>query len=771
MKVASMNADRVLLSPETEITLSNCDLEPIHIPSFIQPHGLLLAARLPDLQIVYTSANSTEFLGVAPASILGMTLGALLGSGPVAIIQDALREERYLPNNVLFMNFAVAGSTRFDVVAHHAGDLLCVELELAEEEVRSDSLATRMEGAIRELGRPKTVQGLCAVLAPLVRNLTGYDRVMVYRFDRDGHGEVVAEDKTSEMEPYLGLHYPTTDIPVQARKLYLSQRVRTIVDVGFQPVPVLADVSLSHGKPLDMSYCALRSISPIHIEYLQTMGVGATFAVSLIHRNELWGMLICHHRTAKHLSPGMRSFCDLLGQTASLLIDMTQHAEESEERLKRKALLEVVRAALAEQESIGDAFTHNASAVLGLAHSGGALLRLGDDLRLIGKTPPLTDAVALLSALTSQAEHHPIVCSDRLGMLLPGFQYLEKLASGVMMVPFKTPGDGLLWFRGEVSETVQWAGKPEVSKQITEDGSVRISPRKSFATWEEIQKGRSLPWDSVDEEAALGLQSTMSEKDLRKQLLSEQMLREKRIEALSHMAGGLAHEINNPLAIIHGTASNLNAMAHRDSPLAAADVRKASNTIVETSDRAMRILNGLRGFAREAGNDPMEWASIYDIAELTFELQQARFETKGIKMDLILAPDLPLILCRDVQIGQILTNLVNNAFDAITQHDCEERWMSLEASLNSGRLQVDVTDSGPGIDDEARANLMQPFFTTKTRGLGMGIGLSLSRAIAQDHGGTLALVDGLEHTAFRLSLPIEREGSAVALKSGATYQA
>lgn len=769
--MATMTPVQGLLSPETEVTLSNCDLEPIHIPSFIQPHGVLLAARLSDLRVVYTSGNALQFLGLTPAAILEKTLTEVLGAEAVTALQSSLREEQYLPSNVLLMNFGLAGAAaRFDVVAHHAGNFLCVELEPAAEEPRSDSLATRMEGAMRELGRPQTVAGLCSVLAPLIRTLTGYDRVMVYRFDRDGHGQIIAENKAAGMEPYLGLHYPASDIPLQARKLYLTQRVRTIVDVGFQPVPILANRRLSHGEPLDMSYCGLRSISPMHLEYLQNMGIAATFAISLIHRNALWGMLICHHRTAKRLSPGMRSFCDLLGQSASLLIDVRQHAEEFEERLDRNALLEAVRSALVDEESIGTAFVQNAIAVLGLARADGAFLRLGNSFHLIGETPPVAEAHALLAACASRLENDAVFCSSELGVSFPEFAQLGSVASGVMMVPFKTAGEGLLWFRSEVSASVRWAGKPEVVKGLAEDGSVRLSPRKSFASWEEIQRGRSLPWRTVDKEAALGLQRTVSDKHLRKQLLSEQMLREKRIEALSHMAGGLAHEINNPLAIIHGTASNLRTLAEEATVLAAADVRKASNTIVEISDRAMRILHGLRGFAREAANDPMEWASIYDIAEQTFELQHSRFETHNIEMIMRLEPDIPLLLCRDVQIGQILTNLVNNAFDAITQHNSEERWMSLSAGLYDGLLRVEVTDSGPGIDGEARANLMQPFFTTKTRGLGMGIGLSLSRAIAQDHGGSLALVDDPAHTTFRLTLPLEQETATQELGNGAAYQ-
>lgn len=749
-----MNEKTPLLSPDVPINLLNCDLEPIHIPSSIQPHGLLLVARSSDLRIVYTSANSAELLGAAPAFVLQHTLVDLLGRDAVAAIQNALRQEQYLPNNVLVLNFAVGGATRFDVVAHHSGDLLCVELEPTGEDGRSDSLPTQMEGAIRELGRPKTVQGLCDILAPLVRRLTGYDRVMVYQFDRDGNGEIVAEDKDPEMEPFLGLRYPATDIPRQARKLYLSQRVRTIVDVSYQPVPLLANPDLAHGELLDMTYCGLRSVSPIHIEYLQNMGVGATFGVSLIHGNELWGMLICHHRSRKHVSPAIRSFCDLVGQTASLLIGVTQQARESLQRLERKNLLEALHRSVEANGSLWTALMQHGKEILALAGADGVLIKLGEETELIGRTPALAECIDLMSSLRVTSGDS-ISSTDQSGILSSAFVPLAHLASGALVAPLREPGDGILWLRGEIAETVRWAGKPENGKQITGEGSVRLSPRKSFAAWEEVQRGRSLPWHPVDEEAATGLQRIIADRFLVDRLSLEQLLREKRIEALSHMAGGLAHEINNPLAIIHGTANNLREAASGDSPLASADVRKASKTIVETTDRAISILRGLKGFAREAANDPMEWASIHDIAEQAVDLQQARFEGHEIELRLTVEIDIPPLLCREVQVGQILTNLLNNAFDAITQHPCKERWTTVEARSSGGQVQIEVVDSGPGIDDESRANLMQPFFSTKTRGLGMGIGLSLSRAIAQDHGGSLALRPDTQHTCFRLTLPFQ----------------
>jgi PAS domain S-box-containing protein len=245
------------------------------------------------------------------------------------------------------------------------------------------------------------------------------------------------------------------------------------------------------------------------------------------------------------------------------------------------------------------------------------------------------------------------------------------------------------------------------------------------------------------------------EKKLQELIVLEQVMREKRIEALSHMAGGLAHEISNPLAIIHARASDLKAQAESLSFVPAEFVVKASDSIVNTADRAIRILRGLRGFGREASNDPREWASIEGIVDQCLEMQQSRFERHGIALRVDLHPDLPLLLCRETQIGQILTNLLNNAFDAVDQSDVTKRWVTLTAERSKETVLIHVTDSGPGIDDDLRPRLMEPFFTTKAKGLGMGVGLSLSRAIAQDHGGSLALCHQHKPTCFELILPLD----------------
>ena len=249
------------------------------------------------------------------------------------------------------------------------------------------------------------------------------------------------------------------------------------------------------------------------------------------------------------------------------------------------------------------------------------------------------------------------------------------------------------------------------------------------------------------------------EKVLQIELEQSRYLREKRVEALGHMAGGLAHELNNPLAIIHAKANDLMQAAVSGAPLSAEDVQRACENIVRTSDRAIRILRGLKGFGRDGDKDPMETASVYEIVDQCVELQGSRFERHNVELRLSVPSDLPYIECREAQVGQIITNLLNNAFDAVLQSKGEERYVLLAVEKEDAWLHVEVSDSGSGIDEKVKAHLMEPFFTTKPVGLGMGIGLSLSKAIAEEHGGTLTLYADAPNTCFRLTLPLSPESA------------
>ena len=304
---------------------------------------------------------------------------------------------------------------------------------------------------------------------------------------------------------------------------------------------------------------------------------------------------------------------------------------------------------------------------------------------------------------------------------------------------------------------IYWACFPDTIGTITEE-SLRKAMDERVPTRYEIFYPPYERWFRVhvfptDEGISCFFSDVTEDHKIREQLDLEQILREKRIEALSHMAGGLAHEISNPLAIIHAKASDLKEAAALDPALSGASVVEVCTSIVTTSDRALGILRGLRGFAREASNDPMEWTAMETIVEQCLELQESRYERHGVELRVKVEAELPLLLCREVQIGQIVTNLLNNAFDAIEMAGSMERWVELSVVARDGAIWLEVSDSGPGIEEQFKAHLMEPFFTTKGATKGMGVGLSLSRAIAEDHGGSLSLVETCERTCFRLVLP------------------
>jgi signal transduction histidine kinase len=243
----------------------------------------------------------------------------------------------------------------------------------------------------------------------------------------------------------------------------------------------------------------------------------------------------------------------------------------------------------------------------------------------------------------------------------------------------------------------------------------------------------------------------------------ERLIKELHIESMSHLAGGLAHEISNPLAIIHARASDLQDLAAAQQVPFAAKVEAACGSIVRTADRAIRILRGLKGLSRDAKNDPMEFFDVCSICRESVDLQASRFGSHQVEMRLHLDSDVPLVFCRDVQIGQIVSNLLNDAFDAIVQSESTERWISLCVGTRENYVFVKVVDSGPGISQSDRDQIMEPFFTTKRPGFGTGVGLSLSRAIANDHGGSLILSDGVTNTTFELLLPISQSPELAAL--------
>jgi light-regulated signal transduction histidine kinase (bacteriophytochrome) len=482
--------------------LANCAAEPIAVPGAIQPHGALLAVTEPELAVAVASANAAEVLGDDADS-----LDALLDPADLARLREALTGDLAEANPLQVR----LGGAPFDVVLHRSEGLLVTEWEPVHgAEQAGAAWHRRLPTVLQRLSATTTLTELTAVLARDVRELTGFDRVMVYRFDAEWNGEVVAEDRRPDLEPFLGLRYPAGDIPAQARALYATNWLRLIPDARYTPAPLVPPVNPRTGGPLDLSGSILRSVSPVHLEYLANMGVVASMSVSLIDRGRLWGLIACHHYSDAHRpSYTDRVAAEFLGRTASLLLH-TAVAEGRSDRVvevaQRQAQL-VAAVGRAPRAPLA-ALTEGDVTALDLVPAAGVAVRLDGRLRLLGGTPPADRVVGLVEALSAAGS----AVTDRVPAVVPDDADLADVASGVLAVPVGTgTGDFLAWFRPETPREVSWGGNPHTPEVAEGPAGPRLSPRRSFDRWVETVRGTSVPWLPHEVDAAAAMAAHLAE--------------------------------------------------------------------------------------------------------------------------------------------------------------------------------------------------------------------------------------------------------------------
>ena len=487
--------------------LSSCAQEPIHVPGTIQPHGVLIATGKGSRSIEWVSANIEPSLGVLAADVLGRSLETMLGHEASVAIEATLNGESYAVANLLHLALPIPREPERTIMVHEYLGRVMVELERSATREAHALAVSRTQSMIAALRRSETVGQLCDHAVRQVRLLTGYDRVMIYRFDPDGHGQIVAEDKAPAItSSYLDLRYPASDIPEQARRMYLLQRVRYIRNVDYEAVPMLAAVFRAGSAPprsgdLDMTYCSTRAVSPIHLDYLRNMGVSATLTVSLIQENHMWGMIVCHHRTPREVSLETRAFCDVVGQLMSVLLRKVSTAEELVGQLEDQRIVNSLRDDMVTLGTVTDGLCQRPEALLGLVQAEGAWVRCDGRTRLIGHTPPEEAVISMLADIQQRKGETIADMADAGTPEGPAAAYAE-VASGIMVLPIQNkPGDGIVWFKPEIIDTVKWAGDPHKPANIAVDGQ-KISPRQSFEAWTELVRGRSTAWTAANRRAA-----------------------------------------------------------------------------------------------------------------------------------------------------------------------------------------------------------------------------------------------------------------------------
>ncbi|HBB34853.1 MAG TPA: histidine kinase [Cyanobacteria bacterium UBA8803] len=496
--------------PQT-VDLTNCDKEPIHIPGLIQAHGLIFVCQEPQLKILQVSNNTIQVLGIHPQEILGQELKKIIDSELIHQIKEKLQEGLATINPLKLSINTQKGKLFFDGIIHRSDGALILELEPVNSKEVSNffSLYHLVQAPIAKIQKTLTLKELCQAIVEEVRKLTGFDRVMVYQFDEEDAGTVIAEDKLEGLNPYLGLHYPASDIPRQARQLYALNLLRLIPDVNYQPVELIPVDNPVTNQPLDLSFSVLRSVSPIHVEYLKNMGVGASMSISLMRSQKLWGLIACHHQSPKYVSYEVRTACELLGKVMALELSAKEDNERLDYRLKLNSIQSKFVESISQEQSFGDGLLKESSNLLDLVGAQGAAICANKNLTLIGKTPELADIQELINWLAKNMEQD-IFYTDSLPKMYPAAEKFKEVASGLLALSISNlQKHYVVWFRPEVIQTVNWAGNPNKPVEAKQNGDIRLTPRKSFELWQETVRCKSLPWQPCEVEIALELRSAI----------------------------------------------------------------------------------------------------------------------------------------------------------------------------------------------------------------------------------------------------------------------
>ena len=710
--------------------ITNCDREPVHAPGAIQQFGCLLAVDA-DNTIVQASENCESMLGIAAGDLLERDVADALPQSAESVkalsdVEDGKRADR--------TTIDIADRT-WSLSAHACDGLRIVELEPeADDSARGmtdllGKLFINMDG--------KSLEQVYNSVVQQIRDFTGFDRVMLYQFHEDYHGSVVAEAKRDDQEAFLGLHYPAGDIPVPARRLYELNWIRTLADVNAEPISMLT--RRDSDRPINMAFAALRAISPIHLEYLRNMGVGASMSISVMKGERLWGLIACHHNSPKVISPTLRDACEMAGSLLSTYLSSRHQQQYLASQLEITESIGQQMTVMAGQDDIADGLERAAPSMSKALSADGMVWQSGEDRFCWGEVPDDSAIDQIIGALDGRSED-TIAFTDSLSKwLADAVEYADRVAGLLAMRLGRREGGLLMFFRKPYAATVDWAGDP--SKSVTEENG-RLTPRKSFAKFQQEVQGRSRPWNDRDRMTAQSLLSALSAMVVEQSARLHRANQELRslnadLDAFAYAA---SHDLKEPLRGIHHYAYLLEQA--RD--LAGEDYARSLDGLKRIIKRMSDLLDGLLRFSR-AGRQEL------DIE--TFPLEEVVSQAKDILFSEIEPDDVRVIVTESANIQgdfacvrEILSNLINNAikYNESDVKQIEIGVIPAERTPLAGKFPgvkvVYVRDNGIGIEPARHEQIFEIFHRLHDRdafGGGSGAGLTIVRRMVERHGGSI----------------------------------
>lgn len=703
---------------QKDVDLTSCDREPIHIPGAIQPHGAMLIVDALTGAVAYGAGDVGRRLG--RQDWLGSDVRALLGLETLPAPRPGLKSH--------LRRVRPPGSTdAYDAGFHLRDGWLIVELEPAASDDSSAELLPHLETAAASFEKALDLKRLCEVAATEFRRLTGYDRVMVYRLLDDESGVVLGEDVAPGQHSFLNHHFPATDIPKQARALYVRNLVRVIPDVSYTPAPL--EPAWPGPDPLDMSDCDLRSISPVHIQYLKNMGVAASASVSIVQDGKLWGLVACHSATPRFIAADRRIACRALAAGLARQIKAREETDAYRQRVRLRTYEDRIIELLLREGLLDEAVSHHLDDLLAMLDGDGVAVLRGNEVVRSGRTPSEAE-IRKLAAWLGKTPAQPVFSTHVLAedyALAPDEQ---ALAGGLLAITLSAADPWLvMWFRAEAVQVVEWAGNPHKTGSERPDGL--LNPRSSFAAWSETVRGRSRRWTIPEIESAKRLRSavlnvsqTRQILDLNRRLVSTIDQKESLLKQNEFLLGEISHRVQNSLQLV---SSFLQLQARElDEPTLRASFEEARRRIAAVSLVHKRLYN----------TDQFENV---DLSLYVEELLDELVSSLGQDWQAHLSRDLQSVVMpneRAVSLGLVLTELVININKYAYAGAAGPIRVTLTGTRNT--LRLTIGDEGKGRSSGRK-----------------GFGTRMLNALVERLDGTIEYQDAHPGTRAIVSAPIK----------------
>ena len=700
----------------------DCDLEPIHLIGNIQLHGFLISLSPQDFSIVLCSSNVNGFLDLESESLVGQKLEKFISCESMELLKKKTLELSSTKlTNVMTFRF---GEKIFSGHFFKSSEHLIIELEpIAEEEplLSFFDFYQKFSTSISVLQAAKTVQEVCDLAVIEVRAITGFDRVWIHHVTDRDHLSVISEQKRADQNPFLGMHFPGSDIPKQARRLYTINHLRMISDIGSPPCELYSK------QEIDLSLSVLRGVSPVHVEYLYNMGVRASMSISILKNDELWGLISCHHDSAHTLSYTKRAACEFIGQIVSLQIPILAAREVAAQELE----LRVHLAPLLSYFSNGN-LTHSREVedhLLNLVGATGAVVSFqGNDPILFGETPRVQEVQDLIKWLSKKTTSS-IYTTDELSKEYACSDSLIKKTSGVMSISLSmTERYIVAWFRAEQEQVIPWGGNPDKA-MIPRDDGLRFSPRKSFELWNELVQKKSLPWKNAELSIAMDFRHALTnlivERAEKLIVLNRELeISNNELDSFAYIA---SHDLKEPLRGIHTYATFLIEDSAKELDATGMDrLRK----LVILTERMDALVNSLLEFSRVGRLELVK-----DEVDLNLLVLDVIDDLRMTNVKIV--DPLPRIKCDGIRVSEIFNNLISNG---MKYNDSAEKAIQIGWNQIGKEKVFYVQDNGIGILPEHKDLVFQLFkrLHIHTRyGPGSGAGLTIVKKIVERHGGKI----------------------------------